>query len=445
MQFVSREGDLQSFRKRIIEIYILGGKHRRKGRRTTRAGVSAAHNHSMTVSSQIRHNAISGLRRIASSEPLLPFLYNTRTIRTQHTDALSDFEERPQRPARGRDVAYKRLNFNHRDRDGPSERPRYQNRHYARPEHVPFEDATQEKESVRENMNTSTMTPSEKKAFEGLLGMRSQKGTQSDRFNVPDNLREMFSPDELKDVERTIQQEDAHTIALNKAVETDMSRVNTAFEKAQTDVELWQVMHQEVLSRILALDLDGSSTEQGSPPKRKPKGAKIPKWQGGVTDETVITKNAPGHLVRFSVMLRDAFPASQLNVSLVPYLKSLGPATFAFLGTTALYNLHMRALMRQTCDISSVLSTLQEMDKQVYDLDHKSASMVAKFLKTSRAARRGELGPGREGLWDSERFVKCVNGAFYWSTRVENLMQERALRESREKEDTAFRYIAVPN
>lgn len=442
----------------------------------------------MPAALHIRHNAVSGLKRIASAEPLLPFLYNTRTIRTQFTDALSELEtqqdRRPRQEGRngdrkphvrghagarrpGRDTEWKRFNF---DKDGAegdeatsSERSGYQHRRPMRPEHVPFEHAAQETESVRENISQSTMTPTEKKAFEELLNLQSKKELQGDdkHFDKLDNVlanaarqRQKHDaaqlPGELEEMKKKIQEEEAHTGFLKQAIEADYAYVDKAFDGAQTDVELWKVLHEKVLSRVAALNLDGPPTAQLPSRKGKAKASKeptasteteTPSWPGNIPDQTIITHTLPRHLIRFQRVCFSDFPASQLSVSLLPYLKTLGPSTFALAVGSTLYTLHMRALFRRSTDLTSIISTLQEMDNQVYDLDEKSGRMLDIIMHKARSTRKGHYGPGADALWGGERFRKGMRSAIYWKKVVEERMQDKALRESREKEENPVKYI----
>lgn len=438
----------------------------------------------MPAALHLRHNAVSGLRRIASAEPLLPFLYNTRTIRTQYTDALSDFEKQIEGPSRrdghaggrkphargfgagrsGRDGKWKKPTFEsggaQGDEDFSSERPGYHDRRQTRAEHVPFEHVAQETESVREKISSSSMTPAEKKAFEELLSLQAKKQSQRGEKSA-DPIDEIMTnaakqrekreirelPEELDKMKNELSEdEQASTVLLRQAVEADVLQIEKACEGAQTDVELWKVMHDKVLSRVAALNLDGPPPALSPSRKRKYRASKdsttaTSPWKGDVADELVITRTLARHLVACQRALLTAFPASQLSVSLLPYLKTLGPTTFALASGSTLYNLHMRALFRYSTDLPAIISTLEEMDKHVYDLDEKSSRVLDIIVRKSKSARNGTYGEGLAGLWTGERFSKWKGSAFHWRGKVEARMQERALREARDKEDHPVRYV----
>lgn len=470
----------------------------------------------MATTALLRPNAVASLKRIVSKEPLLPFLYNTRTIRSEHTDALSELatssEKQQSKPAgiqreRHRGYPYRfqddvPLGYQKRDRrsDGAKQRSaregdrgqRHQglsrrllegdrgeehsgpSRRPLREEHIPFEHAAQETMSVRDKIVTSTMTPSEKKAFEGLLSLSKNKnvtiGPRRDRladalnkaakdrnkkpkFKKQEPSDEVKMPEVLQKMQKDMEADGgaAQRVLLEQAVEQDLEQVKKAFATAETDVELWQMLHDKVLSRVYALGLDNPT------PKRSPKQHKrktsvdkeakkettstetaSPQWPGNMPDKLVITRTLPEHVVECGRLLFFNFPSSHLHASLLPYLKSLGPATFALAASTKLYNQHMRSLFRTQHNLPQIVRTLDEMDKEVYEFDEKSKDFVDSIGQRSDKARTGTYGPGVRALWRGERFRRGAKAISFWSTAIEKRLQEKALREARAQEDEAM-------
>lgn len=462
----------------------------------------------MPPSAALRCNAFSGIKRLASAEPLLPFLYNTQTIRRQHRDALSDFsdalEYKPDAPQRdqsdrqrksaprirgrkeGGAQQYERRSRKHesggekrvdRDRnaferdDAPLEMSQDQYRRPHREEDIPFEHAEQETISIRERIAGSTMTVSEKKAFEELLSLPQQKGNKDSkgrRNKLDDVLDEAVAERQRRDltdskpampeVLRQMQENLKHDrnvrqrILLDQAVAKDVKRVNEAFAAAKTDVELWEVLHKQVLSRVKSLGLDqpleNLSKRSSKQQKRNPNPedealrAETPRWPGNIPDQLVIAEALPQHVVDAQHMLIYDFPATHLGVSLLPYLKSLGPTTFALAASTKLYNNHMRAL-RGGGNFPSIMHTLEEMDKEVYDFNDKTHDLVNWIYKRSGPARQGIYGAGVAALWNGERYRKAINAATRWNKLIAERMQEKALREARAKEEEESRVAGV--
>jgi hypothetical protein len=457
-----------------------------------------AHHLVMPTTALLRRNAVSSIKRIAYTEPLLPFLYNTRTIRCEHTDALSEFDNTPSstndrqrkpRPRSDRDGSRPTFRDSEREAGGYErtnrvrriENPRF-SRHdsaeegsetftptsttqYRRPmreDDIPFEHAAQETMSIRDQIVTSTMTPSERKAFEGLLSLSpnkavKDKGRHRDRQDKLDDVLAKATtqrkrkqdashaapmPEALQRMQDKLKQDrnSAERVLLEQAVEQDLLQVKKTLATAESDVELWKMMHDIILSRLAPLDLENPVPKQPSrPQKRKAGSAKdsdktTSQWQGNISDELVITQTLPQHLGECARVLFYDFPASHLHISLLPYLKSLGPATFALAASTRLYNLHMRALFRSHTNLLQISRTLQEMDVEVYDFDDKTRDLVSTIAKRGSLARKGIFGPGIGALWNGERFRKATKATAYWGHTIETRMQEKALREARAKE-----------
>lgn len=435
----------------------------------------------------LRRNAASGVKRITSQEPLLPFLYNTRTIRTQHTDALSELENTPSEQEakprshdgdggtrtgpriridrgeyleRARRTQGKRTRREHSGEEGDGldslfGDPSHSSRRSAREEHIPFEHAAQETMSIRDRISSSTMTPMEKKAFENLLSLSPQKAPKDksrhrdridDVLNQAKKSREKQAardetpmPQMLKAMQEKMKDDRsaAQKVLLEQAVELDLQQVKKAFETAETDVELWKILHEAVLSRVTQLRLEepAPTHKQKNRKSRSDKEAtQKSQWPGNVSDELVITRTLPQHLVECQRQLFATFPSSQLHLSLLPYIKTLGPTTYALATSTKLYNQHMRSLFRTQSNLPQIVHTLEEMDKEVYEYDDKTKDLMDLIKKRGSQARSGVYGAGNLAIWNGERFRKTTRAITYWSRSIEERMQEQALRDAKLKE-----------
>ena len=310
------------------------------------------------------------------------------------------------------------------------------------------------------------MTPSEKKAFQELLSLPQQTGKEKTELDkllnraVKQQRRKRESQDAkpmppvLKKMQDQLKEDGnaAQRILLDQAVAMDLKQVKEAFDAAQTDVELWKVLHKKVLSRVISLNLDqpiqhsSKQQQQQQQKNRKPKapeveppiaGTKIPEqshWPGSTPDQLVITRTLPLHLVEAQRLFMYDFPATHLGLSLLPYLKSLGPSTFALAASTRLYNQHMRAL-REAGNFPAIIQILEEMDKEVYDFDDKTHDIVGWIPKRAAPARKGVYGVGVEALWNGERFRKALGAAGRWNGVIAERMQEKALREARARDE----------
>lgn len=351
-----------------------------------------------------------------------------------------------------------------------------------RVDHVPFEKTGDAGSPAAED---STITPTERKAFEKLFKL-SQKNVKSDdkptkpnhetdvdtilntavsaikarqrpKPEFPAALRPLAEEALAKrnEVQRAakslLENESPRARRLRIAIEEDLQQVTMRMQEATTDVALHASLQTYVLDRVAALELDGAptphvplpkpkpqpTTPNSPPPKPGPPG--LQKRPKGISDNQVLNANLALHLKLYARTLRTAFPSSSLRLTLLPTLKSLGPAPFALAATTTLYNEHLLATYSQhPTRPEDLVAVLEEMDREVYDFDGRTLKLVEKVLKDAKALREGAGGEGLRALWGCERVGKAVGELEQWRGVVERRWQEAALREVRELEREAL-------
>lgn len=94
----------------------------------------------------------------------------------------------------------------------------------------------------------------------------------------------------------------------------------------------------------------------------------------------------------------------------------------------------MRSLIKQG-NLSQIVHTLQEMDKEVYEFDDKTKDLLEAMKKRGYLIRGGANGEGLRALAGGERYQKAMRSAMFWSYKIENRLQEQALREAKLKEE----------
>ncbi|KAK6441717.1 hypothetical protein LTR95_002050 [Oleoguttula sp. CCFEE 5521] len=368
------------------------------------------------------------------------------------------------------------------DRRPTTSRDRVQARPAPRIEHVPFEGAAAKSAVVDSALSDgSTVTPSERRAFESLLAMRkgdmAQEGSKiaesGDGRNKPIDQASEHEANESQSVEargRDTEVNEATGPSLDARSAAEIKTVDSLMADAQTDADLWRILHERVILRVLALhldtphkpaeDLDKARTPPKKAKRTKSKTLPVPAAATPVESTTTSTKDTPApsvqdlhllkqtfpiHLLNFTKHCANSFSGSSLPSSLLPYIKSLGPTTFAMAATTSLYNHHMSQLYYQYLDIPSIIATLEEMDQQVYEFDTATYNLQGKILHRASEARLGHLGPGTQALWDSERMRSALKGIAEWKAKVLAQMEARALHDARSQEWGGWFEVANPN
>nr|OQO28196.1 hypothetical protein B0A51_03984 [Rachicladosporium sp. CCFEE 5018] len=351
--------------------------------------------------------------------------------------------------------------------DGGPARPSIQlsTRPAPRTEHVPFEGAAAKSAVVDSALSDgSTVTPSERRAFESLLALRRDGIAQEDSKVVKTRHGQIkrASDHEVHDAQsveaqgRDSEVKEAARPSLDARSAAEIKTVDSLMADTQTDADIWRVLHERVISRVLALQLDTSEEptedlDKARTPTKKAKGKKsktltvtaaatpaepattpskatpVPSAQ----DLHLLTQTFPIHLLNFTKRCASSFPGSSLPSNLLPYIKSLGPTTFTMAATTSLYNHHLSQLYYQHLDLPSIIATLEEMDQQVYDFDTATYNLLGKILHRANEARLGHLGPGTQAIWGSERMRSALKGIAEWKAKVLVQMEARALQVAR--------------
>lgn len=335
-------------------------------------------------------------------------------------------------------------------------------------DHVPFENVKEEPvPKVGFDLEGSTITPTERKAFEKLFGIRKVTKSKKDDaldaildaavFNVekperpppefPLALRSMAKKAREREKQERATQVDREAEAKATAIKQDLDYVTAMMDKAPTDARLWGVLEKVVLNRLIATGIDGAPT---TPDQTAKHAAALAAWQktksnwppanftGAPADDelTVFTANLPAHCIHFMRTLALSFPGSSMALTLLPHLKNLGPASFALAASTGFYNAHLRALYTAhgPHSLHSMISTLREMDARVYDFDDETSAVLEEVMKDSRRCRRGYMGEAVGLVWRGAAVTRGVKGLLGWREVVESRREEVALRRAREEE-----------
>jgi hypothetical protein len=259
----------------------------------------------------------------------------------------------------------------------------------------------------------------------------------------------------------------------------EYERVNMLLKGAQTDIELWEVLEREVFAPIRMLDLDGEKekerkkrekrakkraadhsgpgnghTEAGSEkdkarqeviraistplseippgprrsvgnskPAEKQSPTKSQSAESMPSDSTpstpqILFQNYPHHLVAAASLMYTQFPTSQLPLSLLPTIKSLGRSSYALGTTPALYNRLIRCAWTQQQSYSLIDDLLVEMDNSAIDFDAATAETLQLIVQEFDDARAGKLGTELKVVFGMQRFTAGIEKMREWRRRA---------------------------
>ncbi|KAI7657597.1 hypothetical protein D0864_01220 [Hortaea werneckii] len=316
------------------------------------------------------------------------------------------------------------------------------------------------------------MTPQERNAFQKLFeikpkdeGASARRGKGNDLDTIldsavdnikqrdrptpqfPASLQAMAQEAKARRQAERDSKEDARQQARAEKIRKDLEKTTALLETAETDLELWNRVKKHILNRVAALELDATSTihqqaaakawrkQQAVETKSAPAEASLDE-SIYVSDLDILTTNLPLLLTRFMQIAQTNFPASPIDLNILPTLKSLGPSAFALGATTQLYNAHIAALFTRygPTSLPSIAEVLREMDREVYEFDEETMWLIIKTIKSAKKYRQGHGSRGQEALWSMESAGRGVKEMLSWREIVETKRQEAALRKVREEE-----------
>jgi len=302
-----------------------------------------------------------------------------------------------------------------------------------REEAIPFENIALPNDAGVD-LDNSTVTPRERKAFEKLFTLKKSKPAQSTatppKASTDDGVDSILAEAvaNTKKPRRRPEKSVATPAQAKPDKETDVEanrvRVAAIFDRKDNDTSLWHELQMQVLTRLASLPLN-----------RAPSDKEKVDDQSADRAIKVLTANAPGHLVHFMRTSRIKFPGSPLCLNLIPKLKELGPGAFALGASTGLYNEHLLALHRlYPTDLESILDVLAEMDREVYEYDDETLEVIGKTLKDINMWRSGHEGPAVQIVFGTERVERCVSRLRKVAEVVKERREDAALRAVREAE-----------
>lgn len=428
---------------------------------------------------------------------LLSFLYSTSTI--QHWPQypqecgcwrrnLSRYEN--QTPHRSRTCNTQSAQSTPNDRSRQP-RPRRQ------PD-IPFERPLLQKDPYSElELEGSTITPNERKAFEGLFSLRRERaasedsvtdrrhakpttdrqktgadaiGNSSKRRNdgethFVDHAEETWSPDLSPALLELAKQARSKKIGLpqnedglassradtstarsqkqrvSEAAQKELRTITQAMAAAQTDAQIWRMLESQVF-KPAATQLQGlqarytSTSDYNSYSGLDSTGPILSRLQTANDKELLhLQSTLPTHLTIVFKHLLTHYPSSLLPLSILPTLERLGHIAVAIGTSTQLYNLHLEQLWKRygSTRLNDIVEVLKTARNES-KVDSETLGLLNDVLAYKSAAVRGQHGESLRVLWEMEMVRSAMDEVARLRGEVVEKVEEAALRDAWERE-----------
>ena len=227
----------------------------------------------------------------------------------------------------------------------------------------------------------------------------------------------------------------------------ELNRVMDLIQGAQTDRQLWDILHQEVFSMVKRLDEHGDNAKdaKAKPRKGRRKSAARIKSSPQPTPSTdvvsalaIIGPTYPHLLLLAMRFFRYEFQLPSACLALFAHVKALGPISYVLGATTALYNEMIGLRWRSYGDFYAVDELLTEMERGGVEFDEETLLLLQGIWKERSRASRGELGPVMKGLWDLEGLRQGLRRVGGWKDVVADRLIEEAIMAEESKEQVDY-------
>lgn len=394
-----------------------------------------------------------------TSSTLLPFLYETDTIRGFSNSSIID---------------------------APGQQPRHRTKEqWTSGGYLPFDNVETTSErgnnSLKDDNGKSSLSDAERKTFAklfGKLGTPDQQtnattkeldNSQSRRVTrtvprispeqrdatlaqLPPSIRSLAEaalerltgvPAQSADQASKEVANDAAQIAAREkqeaeeaALEQYLDGIEALLNAEETDSGAWTVLKRELFDPLKFLELDGKSNRQGG---KHSKQRKASKGTSNASPEMVLA--AVPHVAMLAVEnIHRRFPASPLPLSILPQLKQISRTAHALALSPDIYASLMLIDWARSASPSSTISTLREMEAEGVELDREVLAAISTISEKAQAMRAGTYGRAIELICSMEGWgEKADEITRNWVPLVKQRILDAAVKQVREQEEQVLR------
>ncbi|KAI9822299.1 MAG: hypothetical protein M1827_000017 [Pycnora praestabilis] len=225
-------------------------------------------------------------------------------------------------------------------------------------------------------------------------------------------------------------------------------RVEGMLRAAETDVQVWNVLEEEVFSRMKDLKMDKVAVSKNDKIRKSNKAKsmqkKNPLEPPRFDDITVSEKTAaladlgpsyPYYLLLALRIFHYDFPSSPLALALLPAIKKYGYISYVLGATTAFYNELIHILYLTYGDFAGIVELLHEMKRGGIDFDNGTLDLLKEIERETSDVVRGGKGEGLELVYNMVAVGDAIKALSRWKPLVRRaLLQKEQDEEARRRE-----------
>ena len=218
--------------------------------------------------------------------------------------------------------------------------------------------------------------------------------------------------------------------------------VEAKMNAAETDVELWAVMEEEVFPLIEKLGLESAGKKEDVPLQKHGKKEDSPEELVLATEEEQTSRFEPivhdGQVVSPLAFYGPLYPSylllglrlldrsfakpSPLALSILPKIKSLGLISHVLGASTPLYNELLIMHWYRYDDFTGAIRLLYEMVQSGLRFNRETLEIVENIMRMQSRVAKGDRGMALQLLWSMPEFAP---GRFrYWQHKITKMLSE---------------------
>ena len=253
---------------------------------------------------------------------------------------------------------------------------------------------------------------------------------------------------------------------VSKAHNQHRRKVFGMLDAAETDVEVWRILENEVFILIHEHNARIKEQEKAAKAKKTPssnhkssraaatRSAKVGRpsekalaaaklEERSIASKalpptvllSILTEEYPLYLVACCRLLRRCFPQSSFSLAILPQVKQLGPVSYVLGASADLYNETLYLLWASKNDIHGMADLLQEMRNQGVESNDVTLSFLNGIRRRRRYEMSGKNGVWRQKWWGMGPVAEAWGRLWRGMEFVEQEQRERIMRAAEEKRE----------
>ncbi|KAH0538513.1 hypothetical protein FGG08_004900 [Glutinoglossum americanum] len=238
----------------------------------------------------------------------------------------------------------------------------------------------------------------------GLLKLGQEGQRRMGQIPDDDEVDEMVDEVQSKEFEQL--QKDREAIETYRLAE--LARIENKLRAAETDIELWTVLEDEVFSMAKRVGREARKVKKSLKRLRNDVPELPQDPEQNIPILAIAGQNYPYALLLAMRLLRHDFHSPSMCLTLFQYVKNLGLSSYVLGASTALYNEVLDIKRKEYHDLTGIVELLIEMQKNGVEFNDGTEVVLAAILRESKQVITGMRGEGLKAIWQTRPMRRAL-------------------------------------